>query len=81
MSDHDIADIHDELKKLKRDRKPLDLDAAVKNNKIIKTLTAVCLMMDDKKHQKGILNIINQLTEENMSNLDHIAIEHWAQKQ
>jgi len=25
--------------------------------------------------------MINQLTEENMSNLDHIAIEHWTQKQ
>lgn len=38
-------------------------------------------MMDDKEHQKGILKMINQLTEENMSNLDHIAIEHWTQKQ
>jgi hypothetical protein len=80
MSDYDMATIHEEIQKLKRDRKPLDLDAAIKNNQIIKTLTSVCLKIDDKEHREGILKVINQLTEDNMHNLDHIAIEHWYQK-
>jgi hypothetical protein len=80
MSDYDMATIHDELKKLKRDRKPINLDAAIKNNQIIKTLTSVCLKIDDKEHREGILKVINQLTEDNMHNLDHIGIEHWYQK-
>ena len=80
MSDHEMSDIHDQIQKLKRERQPLDLDAAIKNNEIIKTLTAVCLKMDDKEHREGILKVINQLTTDNMHNLDHIPNEHWYQK-
>ena len=36
--------------------------------------------MDDKEHREGILKVINQLTTDNMHNLDHIPNEHWYQK-
>ena len=51
-----------------------------KNNEIIKTLTAVCLKMDNKEHREGILKVINELTTDNMHNLDHIPNEHWYEK-
>ena len=58
MSDHEMSDIHDQIQKLKRERQPLDLDAAIKNNEIIKTLTAVCLKMDDKNIEKVYLKLL-----------------------
>ncbi len=80
MSDYEMSNIHDEIQKLKRNKQPLDLDAAIKNNEIIKTLTAVCLKMDNKEHREGILKVINELTTDNMHNLDHIPNEHWYEK-
>ena len=32
MSDYEMSNIHDEIQKLKRNKQPLDLDAAIKNN-------------------------------------------------
>ena len=44
-------------------------------------MTQACIKLDDKKAIEGILNIIKNLSTDNISNLDHIAEEHWYDKQ
>lgn len=80
MSDYEVADIRDQIQKLKRERQPLDLDRAIKNNDVIKILTSACLKIDDPESQKGILQVIANLTDDNLLNLDYINNEHWMEK-
>ena len=71
MSDYEMAKIHEEKLQLKRNPDVVDLETAIKNTEVIQILTQACIKLDDKKAIEGILNIIKNLSTDNISNLIH----------